>query len=188
MTSTEQDPDRAETARYIKATWEGLLAPDCADADLIDLGKAVFAKVRLSALDDAVLGRLLPHLSTMATTIGDLVLHRDPSSRFDREDTAYLIRSTWDSLLAPSWLRNDVVDLGKQVRAKTPLSKLDARLFERLLPHLTSIAKTLQTLIEGHTFKTAASPTSESVGPQPAAEPATSSSPSAGQPTVGDKP
>jgi hypothetical protein len=170
MNNTEHD--KAETARYIRAAWEALTAPDCDKDDLIDLGKSVYAKVKLRALDDALFGRLLPYLTTVATTLGNLVLRRPADTPLTREETAFFVRATWEALLAPLWLRNDLIDLGKAVHAKTPLAQLDARLFERLLPHLTLVAQVLQEMVAKNAATSQAPPAAPlppTANPAPAA-------------------
>jgi hypothetical protein len=166
MNNTEQERDKAETARYIRSAWEALTAPDCTKDDLIDLGKSVYAKVKLRSLDDALFGRLLPYLTTVANTLGNLVLHRPASTPLSKEETAFFIRAVWEALLSPLWLRNDLIDLGKAVHAKTPLAELDARLFERLLPHLTLVAQVLQRLVAQNAATFQAPPATPPAKPQ----------------------
>jgi hypothetical protein len=60
-----------------------------------------------------------------------------------KEDTAFLIRSFWEALLGPNWLRNDLIELGKLVFAKVRLKDVEPELFQRLLPHLNTIANSL---------------------------------------------
>ena len=38
-----------------------------------------------------------------------------PPEQMSKEETALLIRSFWEALLTPAWLRNDLIDLGKLV-------------------------------------------------------------------------
>ena len=66
----------------------------------------------------------------------------DPS-KMSREDTAFFIRAMWSALLAPKWLRDDLIELGKAVFAKEALSTMDDALFARLVPHLTEMATVL---------------------------------------------
>jgi hypothetical protein len=72
---------KEETAFYIKAFWDAMLAPKWLRDDLIELGKAVYAKEPLAALDDALFARLMPHLIEMATVLGSQVSKRILSER-----------------------------------------------------------------------------------------------------------
>ena len=58
-------------------------------------------------------------------------------------EVAALIKATWTALLAPSWPKNDLIDLGKLIYAKIPLSKIDVELYGRLRPHLMAVAQEL---------------------------------------------
>ena len=147
MPTPETNENRDETVLYIKSLWKSLLAPKWTKDDLIDLGKLVFAKVRLSSVDPPLLDRLLPLLSDMADsawrTLLDLPQDSPPPTR---ESRALLIRSTWDALLAPTWLRRDLIDLGTAVHDKKTLAELDEALYQRMLPHLAKIADLMKNL------------------------------------------
>lgn len=54
------------------------------------------------------------------------------------------IRALWEALLAPNWNKDDLVDLGKAVYARTPLKELDPTKFDRLLPHLIAVTEKLE--------------------------------------------
>ena len=58
-----------ESAFLIKALWEGLITPAWTSDELIALGKAVYAKTKLSSMEPELLGRLLPHLKTIASVL-----------------------------------------------------------------------------------------------------------------------
>lgn len=60
-----------------------------------------------------------------------------------KEDKALLIRAAWEALLAPPWLKDDLIALGKLVYAKVPLREVDDELFAHLLPHLSTMAESL---------------------------------------------
>lgn len=62
-----------------------------------------------------------------------------------REDIAFFINAIWSSFLAPEWLRDDLIELGKAVYAKTTLAKLDDKKFAQLLPFLTKMAESMGT-------------------------------------------
>lgn len=60
-----------------------------------------------------------------------------------KEDIAFFVRNIWESLLEPSWSRDDIIEFGKAVFAKTPLAKIPDDKFEKLLPYLSKIAESL---------------------------------------------
>lgn len=65
------------------------------------------------------------------------------TSTMSKEDLAFFVNTIWSSLLVPSWLRDDLIELGKAVYAKTPLAKLDDKKFAQLLPFLKVVAESL---------------------------------------------
>jgi hypothetical protein len=89
-----------------------------------------------------------------------------------KEETALLIRATWEALLAPAWLRNDLIELGKLIFAKVPLREVDEELFERLLPHLTTVAESLGQHLLRPPAREAAPPAPTAPRPVPVATPA----------------
>jgi hypothetical protein len=58
-----------------------------------------------------------------------------------REESAALIRAFWEGLIAPQWTRDDLIELGKAVYAKTPLAKLTNEQLSRFLPPLKILAE-----------------------------------------------
>jgi len=60
-----------------------------------------------------------------------------------KEDTAFFIRNLWEAVLAPAWTKDDIIEFGKAVFAKVPLSKIDDKKFDLLLPYLTKMSETL---------------------------------------------
>jgi hypothetical protein len=66
-----------------------------------------------------------------------------PTEPLSKEETAFLIRSFWEALLGPAWLKDDLIALGKLVFAKVRIRDIDPEMFQRLLPHLTAIANSL---------------------------------------------
>lgn len=74
----------------------------------------------------------------------------DPSFRLSKEDTAFFIRNLWEALITPTWTRDDIIELGKAVFAKVPLSKLDDKRFNQLLPYLTKMSENLALKIHSH--------------------------------------
>lgn len=65
-----------ESAFFIKAIWEALIAPSWTRDDLIELGKVIFAKIPLGRLPDQQFAKLLPYLKTMASTVGKKILEQ----------------------------------------------------------------------------------------------------------------
>ena len=141
MPDSPIERDREKTALYIRSAWDSLLTPNWQRDDLELLGKLVFAKAKLAALDNDVLGRVLPYLKSIATDLAPRVLSNPP---LDDASVATYIRAIWNALTTPSWNRKDLIDLGISVHAKTPLGKLDQNVFDRLLPKLTEIANHLK--------------------------------------------
>ena len=54
------------------------------------------------------------------------------------------IRAVWDALLAPSWNKDELIELGKAIYARRALKDLDAKQFDKLLPHLSAIVERLE--------------------------------------------
>ena len=59
MDAAQQNKTRASN---IRAVWEALLAPKWGKDDLIDLGKAIYARKSLKDIDPRKFDGLLPHL------------------------------------------------------------------------------------------------------------------------------
>ena len=64
-----------------------------------------------------------------------------------RATRAQNIRTLWETLLAPNWTKDDLIDLGKAIFAKTPLKRFDPVKFDRLFPHLVKITEALESKI-----------------------------------------
>jgi hypothetical protein len=75
---------------------------------------------------------------------------REEPFTLTREDTAFFIRNLWEALITPTWTRDDIIELGKSVFAKIPLSKLDDKKFNQLLPYLTKMSECLARKIHAH--------------------------------------
>ena len=56
-----------------------------------------------------------------------------------REEQAFLIKILWESLQAPPWSRDDLIEFGKAIFGKTPLKDLDPKKFTQLFPFLKQI-------------------------------------------------
>jgi hypothetical protein len=95
--------------------------------------------------------------------------------KMSKEDIAYFIKTIWTALLKPDWERSDLIDLGMAVFIKTPLSRLDAKKFEKLFPYLTIVAEDLASHLSAFMMKAFeeylkahhnASPEAEILGPK----------------------
>jgi hypothetical protein len=64
-----------------------------------------------------------------------------PDQPMTKEDIAFFIRTLWSSLLKPTWARGDLIDLGMELFSKTPLSQVNPKKFERLLPFLSQASE-----------------------------------------------
>ena len=64
-----------------------------------------------------------------------------------RATRAQNIRTLWETLLAPNWTKDDLIDLGKAIFAKTPLKRFDPAKFDRLFPHLVRVTEMLEAKI-----------------------------------------
>ena len=60
-----------------------------------------------------------------------------------REEQAFLIKILWESLQAPPWSRDDLIEFGKAIFGKTPLKDLDPKKFNQLFPFLKQITDSL---------------------------------------------
>ena len=60
-----------------------------------------------------------------------------------REEQAFLIKILWESLQAPPWSRDDLIEFGKAIFGKTPLKDLDPKKFNQLFPFLKQITDNL---------------------------------------------
>ncbi len=88
----------------------------------------------------------------------------DPSP-LTREEQSFLIKVLWESLLAPSWSKDDLIKFGMAIFGKTPLKELDPKQFDRLFPFLVKITSLL-----GAKLKEASLPTSTDSPPQVTAQ------------------
>lgn len=79
----ESSPPRDENEDlvfYIRSVWTALVSAPWPKDDLIALGKLVYAKIAISAVDEKLFGRLLPNLRTVAVTFKRLVDERGSAS------------------------------------------------------------------------------------------------------------
>jgi prefoldin subunit 5 len=70
-----------------------------------------------------------------------------PAPTLTKEDLAFVMNGVWNALLVPDWGREDLIQLGMAVFAKTQLKDLDDKKFTRLFPHLVKISESLGELI-----------------------------------------
>ena len=91
-----------------------------------------------------------------------------------REEQAFLIKILWESLQAPPWSRDDLIEFGKANFGKTPLKDLDPKKFTQLFPFLVQITNQLGTKLK------------ETVLPAPPPAPAVQGEPS--KPPEGSSP
>ena len=158
---------KEDIAFIIRTKWDGLLQPAWPRKLLIAFGTAIHDKIPLSKMEPEQLNALLPFLSIVAEYMGKHLAGRravhitlsqlkaggankeileeseklfQPSS-LSREETAYYIRTMWDSLLKPNWPKDDLIDLGMAVFTKTTLAKIDQRKLGKLLPNLSIAAE-----------------------------------------------
>ena len=94
----------------------------------------------------------------------------DPTSNvtLSKEELAWLIKAVVESLEVPDWTKDDLIEFGKMIWAKTTLKSLaerDEKLFGRHFPLLATVATHLGTKIA--TAQTSAPPTSTSAPPVP---------------------
>jgi hypothetical protein len=98
--------------------------------------------------------------------------NEEPSFILTKEDTAFFIRNLWESLITPTWTRDDIIELGKAVFAKIPLSKLDDKKFNQLLPYLSEMSGYLahrihaRIISEQETMLTTVKPAAVSTSPE----------------------
>ena len=95
----------------------------------------------------------------------------DPTSNvtLTKEELAWLIKAIVESLEVPDWTKDDLIEFGKMIWAKTSLKTLAERnekLFNRLFPLLAKVATYLGTKIA--TVQVSAPPTSTTTPPTPA--------------------
>jgi hypothetical protein len=62
-----------DIAFYAKNIWSALLEPDWKYDDLVELGKAVYAKIPLNKMDDKKFNRLFPLLVKISQFLGEQI-------------------------------------------------------------------------------------------------------------------
>jgi hypothetical protein len=86
-----------------------------------------------------------------------------------KQETALVMKTIWEGLLAPRWLKDDLIELGKLVYSKVPLREVDSDVFERLFPNLTQVAQ--------HVGKTLRQQLHQESSPAPSPSPAPAAPP-----------
>jgi septal ring factor EnvC (AmiA/AmiB activator) len=66
-----------------------------------------------------------------------------------KEDTAFFIKTVYESLIAPTWSRDDIIELGKVIYAKAKLADIDDKKFAKLFPYLQQIAMAVAERVRG---------------------------------------
>jgi len=163
---------REEQAFFIKSFWEASMAPDWTNDPLIELGKAVGAKIPLQRLTTRQLDTLWPFLLQVAQKLGDLVLEqagRPKDVPLSKEDTAFFMRSYYEAISAPSWKRSDIISFGTAVRDKVPLAKLGDGELKTFMPYLQVIAQKLGGLVIKQAEASRPAPAQPPAPPAPAA-------------------
>ena len=86
---TEQNPQtpvltKEERAFLVKNLWEALQVPSWTKDDLIELGKAIFAKktLREMGVDEKLFARLFPLLIKIADHLGEKLVHAQNPPKF----------------------------------------------------------------------------------------------------------
>ena len=61
---------KEEKAFFTKAVWKALSAPDWSKDDLIDFGKALYAKKTLRDMEDKTFKKIFPFLEKITNSLG----------------------------------------------------------------------------------------------------------------------
>jgi hypothetical protein len=85
-------------------------------------------------------------------------------------EQAFLIKSLWSALSSPNWQKDDLIEMGKCLWAKTKLKDIPEKTFARLLPNLTMVANEFDRIMTIDAEKKVASQT-EAKEPTPTQEP-----------------
>jgi len=75
-----------------------------------------------------------------------------PAPPLTKEEIAFLIKALWTSLQAPGWTfknRKDLEKIGEAIFSGKSLKDLDDSLYERIFPHLVTVAKHLGDMLRG---------------------------------------
>jgi hypothetical protein len=86
-------------------------------------------------------------------------------SQLSREEQAFLIKILWESLQAPSWSRDDLIEFGKAIFGKTPLKDMDPKKFTQLFPFLKQITDNLGIKLKEAVLPEPSSPPPAQVAP-----------------------
>lgn len=64
-------------------------------------------------------------------------------STLSKEEKAVLMKALWKALQAPTWTKDELVELGKAIFAKESLGKMADKRFEIIYPNLVAIVESL---------------------------------------------
>jgi len=85
-----------------------------------------------------------------------------PQAILGKEEIAFLIKAMWRALRAPGWTfanRKDLEKIGEAIFAGKDLRDIDDRLYDRIFPHLVTIATSLgNTLLNYERHEPASAP------------------------------
>jgi hypothetical protein len=148
-TPVEASLSREESAFFMRSFWTAIEAPNWPRSHLIEFGQLAHAKTPLAKFNESQLSALLPHLRTIAISFGESISKQVQQVvlPLPNEEIAYLIKILWGGIITPDWTSDALVELGKVVFTKTPLSKIPNQQFEVLFPYLTQIANKVGSVI-----------------------------------------
>lgn len=64
-------------------------------------------------------------------------------SSLSKEEKAFLIKALWKALEAPSWAKDDLIELGKAIFSKQTLKDMPDERFELIYPNLVKVVESL---------------------------------------------
>jgi len=139
--NTTPQLSKEESAFFAKSFWTAVETPKWPRQRLIEFGHLVNSKTPLAKFSEAQLATFLPYLQQIAASFGAAVAKIvKRTSPLQTDEIAHLIRILWIGFITPCWTPDDLIEFGKAVFTKTPLSKLSEHQFAILFPHLTTIA------------------------------------------------
>jgi hypothetical protein len=80
---------------------------------------------------------------------------------FTNEEIIFLLRALWDSLQSPGWTfknRKDLEKIGEAIFSGKKLKELDDALYDRIFPHLKTVAIHLGKILRNSQSETAEAP------------------------------
>lgn len=73
MANDDGEMTREEKKFLMTSLWEALIGQKWTKDDLIDFGKAIFAKLTLQDMDERTFAKIFPHLSGVVVNLGTLL-------------------------------------------------------------------------------------------------------------------